>query len=184
MIKEKLTRFLTLVFVVSIIISACTGSKNRVFDLSFRLNKMKLFVPSNQLVVWLEKSDGSFVKTLFISEYLAYGGFNIPTICPDWSTKANWQESVPEDFDAITGATPQNGIVDLELQCLKKEVPEGNYNVMVEVHLAEDFNELYQGNLVVSRKKFSNELKVTYKPEKYSKMDSTDILSNVQVTCK
>ncbi len=42
-------------------------------------------VDLNQHFLWLKKPDGTFAKTLFVSEYLSYGGYNHPEICPDWS---------------------------------------------------------------------------------------------------
>ena len=67
------------------------SDKNRTIELSFQLNNAESFVPSDQMVVWMEQSDRSFVKTLYISEYLAYGGITLNFVCPDWFGRSNWR---------------------------------------------------------------------------------------------
>jgi len=88
----KKTKDLKVKLVFIVVFCLFTGFTNadvKKLEVTFQLNQMENFVPSNQLVIWLERPDGSFVKTLFISEYLAYGGYNLPEICSDWTSKAN-----------------------------------------------------------------------------------------------
>ena len=153
-----------------------------ILTVSFQMNEREGYPRSDQLVIWLEKPDGTFVKTLFVSDYLSYGGYNDPEICPGWTTKTDWEEASQEEFDAITGATPSIGLVNLELTCSSELVPKGDYHIFIEVHLTADYNELYSGLVKVSRRKrYSNQLLVSYKPEKYARA-TYDVLSNVQVS--
>lgn len=161
----------------------CTNLKTRTFELSFKMNMTETFTSSDQLVIWLEKPDSTFVKTLFLSEYLAYGGFAITSICPDWSGRVNWKELSKEEFDAITGATPGQGDVKLKLEVEKDNIPDGEYNIFIEVHLAENYNELYSATINLSNKKCIRDFNVTFIPEKYSKLTS-DHLSDVKISCK
>lgn len=156
-------------------------AKNRVLKVSFQMNEREEFERSDQLAIWLEKPDGTFVKTLFLSDYLSYGGFNDPLICSDWSSNTNWMETTEEEFDAVTGSTPQIGMVNLELKFPREVVPDGAYNIFIEVHLTGEFNELYSGNVEVSRKKFSNQLEVSYRPERHTKA-TYNVLSDVRVS--
>ncbi|MFH0756960.1 MAG: DUF2271 domain-containing protein [Bacteroidota bacterium] len=163
------------------VLPGCNRSTEWILDISFQLNEREEYPRSDQLVIWLEKSDGTFVTTLFVSEYLSYGGYNHPEICPDWTVKTDWEEASQEDFDAATGATPSIGQVNLAFVRSSKQVPKGEYNIYIEVHLIEDYNELYTGKVRISGRKYSNLLLVSYKPDQYSKA-TYDVLSNVQVS--
>ena len=159
----------------------CNRTREWILDVSFQLAEREGYPRSDQLVVWLEKPDGTFVKTLFVSEYLSYGGYNHPEICPDWSTKTNWEKASQEEFDAVTAATPSLGLVNMALSCTSVVVPRGEYNIFIEVHLTTDYNELYSGMVKVSGRKFNNNLTVSYKPERYHKA-TYDVLADVQVS--
>jgi hypothetical protein len=172
------------VILLAIFLMSASGSKDRKFEFRFQLNEIQSFVPSNQMAIWIEKPDGEMVKTLYLSEYLSYGGYNLPEICHEWSSKAKWDEVTKEEFDAVTGATPGTGEVELKLTCPAALLPDGKYKVFVEVHLVDNYNELYSSELEVSRKKGLGELKVTYIPGKCPKKTEGDLLTAVTVKLK
>ncbi len=138
-------------------------------------------MPSYQVAIWLEKLDGEYVKTLFVSDYLSYGGFNIPDICPDWAKKAQWADAPQEMVDAVTQATPDIGKVLFEFDIPKSGVPNGEYRYFIEIHITEDYNELYSGNIEIKDggNGSISEAVVTYIPKKHPK--ASGILSNVEV---
>lgn len=171
------------IIVISFFISGCANFRDRTIELSFRMNKVEALTSSDQMVVWIEKPDSTFIQTLFISEYLAYGGFNISSVCPDWSGRSGWKEISKENFDAVTGATPTPGKITFKLKVPKDKVPDGEYRVSVEVHLAENYNELYSGLINLSNKKCGGVMKVKYVPKKHP-LVSNNILSNVKIICK
>jgi hypothetical protein len=173
--------FVILLMVLGIFFPGCNRSREWILSVSFQLNELEDYTRSDQLVIWLEKPDGTFVKTLFVSEYLSYGGYNHPEICPSWATKTNWEEASQEEFDAVTSATPSIGSVNMELVCSNEQVPKGKYFIFVEVHLTADYNELYSGPVKVSGRKFNNQLQVSYQPDKYTNA-TYDVLSNVQIS--
>lgn len=144
------------------------------------MNEREEYPRSDQLVIWLEKPDGTFVKTLFVSEYLSYGGYNDPEICPDWSSNTNWEAVSEAEFDAVTGATPKVGIVRMEVVLPKEEVPRGEYILFAEVHLTADYNELHMGKIRVKRRDATSQLEVSYRPERYHAA-TYDILSEFSV---
>ena len=182
--KKAGSLFKAILLCLCIIISGYGKVKTRKFEITFQLNEIKSFVPSYQTAIWLERSDSSFVKTLFLSEYLSYGGYNIPAICSDWSSKTNWNDVTREEFDAVTSATPGAGMVKLKLESPADIIPDGKYRIFIEVHLAEEYNELYTGEVTFSGKKFKTSLQVNYLPGKYSKKSEGDLLSDVMVICK
>jgi len=70
---------------------------------------------------------------------------------------------------------------NMEFACSNEEVPKGEYRIFIEVHLTADYNELYSGKVKVSRRKYNNQLRVSYKPEKYTRA-TYDVLSSVQIS--
>ena len=173
--------FVAFIIGLGIFIPGCNQTREWILNVSFQMTELEGYPRSDQLVIWLEKLDGTFVKTLFVSEYLSYGGYNDPEICPDWVTKTNWEEASQEEFDAVTSATPAIGLVNMEFACSNEVVSKGEYRIFIEVHLTADYNELYSGMVRVSGRKFNNQLLAAYKPEKYPKA-THDVLSNVQIS--
>ena len=181
--KKKTILSVFIIFIIGLgeLFSGGNYLKDRILKISFLINEREDYSRSDQIAIWLEKPDGTFVKTLFLSDYLSYGGYNDPEICSDWSSNTNWEEASEEEFDAVTGPTPQIGMVNLELICPRDQVPNGKYNIFIEVHLTGDFNELHSGMVRVSRKKYSDELQVSYRPGKHIKA-THNILSDVHIS--
>lgn len=180
--KENIIRIMLVLSmgIFGLFFYACEGSGDRIVEVSFMLNPTEDYSRSDQLVIWLEKPDGTFVKTLFVSEYLSYGGYNDPDICPDWHSNTDWEMASQEEFDAVTAATPSIGAVNMQFNLTADQAPKGEYVIFVAVHLIEDYNEIYHKNIVLSRKGDSGELEPVYKPEKYHGA-SYDVLSDVLV---
>ena len=170
--------------VLFLLLISASGSKDRKLELKFHLNDIQSFVPSYQMAIWIENTDGTFIRTLFLSEYLSYGGYNLPEICPEWSKKAAWENVSKEEFDAVTGATPGTGEVDLKLTCPGNILPEGKYRLFVEVHLVDEYNELYTSDIEISGKKGTGEFKVSYINGKCPKKLEGDLLTGVTVKYK
>ena len=182
--RSSVTLLKALLICSCILISGYSKVKTRKFDITFQLNNIQSFVPSTQIAIWLEREDSSMVKTLFLSEYLSYGGYNIPSICREWSSETNWNEVTKEEFDAVTSATPGVGTVKLKLKSTADLIPDGKYRIFIEVHLADEYNELYSSEIIFTGKKVEYILKVSYIPGRYPKMIEGDLLSDVTVICK
>jgi hypothetical protein len=179
--KARTIIFRIALILLILVISGFGSARKRKFEITFHLNDIKSFAPSNQMAIWIEKPDSSLVKTLFLSEYLSYGGFNIKGICNEWSSKSHWSDVSTKEFDAVTSATPRIGDVKLNLEAPAGTIPDGMYMIFIEIHLSDEYNELYSGELTFTGKKNSCNLKVSYKPAKYPKKTEGDLLSDVQV---
>ena len=169
---------------LALLLAGFAGGKNRKFEFRFHMHDIQSFAPSCQMAIWLEKPDSSYVKTLYLSEYLSYGGYNEKEICHEWSVKANWSEVTKAEFDAATGATPSIGDVQLKVQCPVALLPEGEYLMFIEIHLVEDYNELYYCVVDISGKKSVTDFTVKYIPQRYAKKTEGDLLTGVQVISK
>jgi len=65
---------------------------------------------SNQFAVWIEDSEGSYVKTLYATRYTANGGWQRrATSIPVWVSRAGLADLSRAQVDALTGATPRTG---------------------------------------------------------------------------
>ncbi len=161
------------------IFSSCNLGHKRTIEISYRMKNVTQYKPSYQLAVWLEKPDSSFFKTLFVSDYLAYGGYLVAGICDTWSQKADWDKVSKEEFDAVSGATPKPGKVHLKLESRKDQIPDGEYILCLQVHL-KNINELYTGKVVFSGKKCHTHLT----PDKRLKPSEKIIISGIEILCK
>jgi len=128
--------------------------------------------PSYQIAVWLEKEDGQFVRTLFISEYLAYGGFNDPTICPEWSKIAGWDKATEAEYDAVSKPTPPVGSNTLKIDCEARGIEPGTYVYCAEVHIVENFNILYKGKIAIGGAAAEDTAVATYIPSKHESAEN------------
>jgi hypothetical protein len=160
----------------------CSGKQPSKLKFSFQLNEKEGFVPTNQLAIWIEKTDGNCFKTFFLCDYLAYGGFTDHTICPHWQCRDQWVNSSAEVIDAVSQATPDIGDVILEFDLPVNEMPPGKYQYCIEIHVAENYNELHHGDIEINGKDdpIIGKNQVSYTPEKYPK--GSNLLSNIQVT--
>ena len=168
-----------LIFLLGLfLITSC--AHKRTIEISYQMEDVKEFTPSYQLSIWLEKTDGTFVKTLFVSDYLAYGGYLEYGICPSWSKKANWDKTTKEELDAVSGATPDPGDVNLVVECSIDQIPDGEYNLFIQVHLKENLNDTYKGKVnFLSGKEMQVQLK-PYKTRKIENEEQKGVVSNIK----
>lgn len=129
-----------------------------IFCVSFNLFCAKINIAINpgimwekrapQLAIWLEDENQNYIETLFVTKGASKKAWKFspkegrPDSLPVWykSSKVNPAKQSDEVFDAVTSATPKNGIVvnsNLELQNKK------TYTIKVEVNQSFDYNEKY-----------------------------------------
>lgn len=106
---------------------------------------------SNQFAVWLEDMDGSFVKTIFVTRFIAGGGYNSrPEAIPTWVERSGLGSTGESDFDASTGATPKPGSLTYELDLTGPDgnvIPPGKYRFFVEGNLRWENRVVYSGEI-------------------------------------
>lgn len=148
-------------------------------EVAFVFGSPEGFQPSYQTALWLQDTKGQYVKSLFVSEYLAYGGFNDPTICPDWIKVANWDKATEADYDAVSRPTPPVGENALSINLKDKGIPPGTYEYLLEVHLVEKFNILCKGQIEIGNQAAESKPEVSYLPDKYPEAEG--VVSSVAV---
>jgi hypothetical protein len=135
--------------------------------------------PTYHTAIWLEDKAGKLVKTLFVSTELASKEFKMGNACPDWVKVAHW-ESVPKnDVEAVTAPTPSVGEAELSFDLAKLKIARGTYGFRFQVHVSEEYNLLYRGEVTVGGPDAVLTLETKLGP---GKLDTTDqFVKDVQV---
>jgi hypothetical protein len=94
---------------------------------------------SNQFAVWIENSQGQFVKTLYATRWTANGGWSRrPTSIPVWVKQSGLSEVPHEMIDTVSGATPRTGALTYVwdgTDIRGASVPAGDYVLIIEGNL-------------------------------------------------
>lgn len=79
--------------------------------LTVRLNfERSSTIASNQYAIWIENAVGEVVRTLYVSNFTANGGYQRREDCvPTWVAHAHPAQMSTDELDAISGATPRSG---------------------------------------------------------------------------
>lgn len=104
---------------------------------------------SNQYAVWIENSVGEVVRTLYVSNFTANGGYQRREDCvPTWVAHAHPAQMSTDELDAVSAATPRSG-QQTHVWDGKDErgnvVTEGEYRIYVEGTLYWSSTVLYSG---------------------------------------
>lgn len=104
---------------------------------------------SNQYAVWIENTAGEVVRTLYVSNFTANGGYQRREDCvPTWVAHAHPAQMSADELDAVSGATPRSG-QQAHTWDGKDErgnvVTEGEYRIYVEGTLYWSSTVLYSG---------------------------------------
>lgn len=146
--------------VLVVIIMSCTKSPaypeytgERV-EVTFTYNK-RSGLSSNQFVVWIEKENGDYVKTLFATKATVKKLYEKrPFSLLNWRKKADIQTMSSEVIDSFSGATPKAktqklkyswNITDTE----NNRLPNGIYRVYVEGTIYSEHNVVYSALITV-----------------------------------
>ena len=108
-------------------------------------------IASSQYAIWIEDEAGRLVRTLYATSFTAKGGYEYrKEALPVWVGKAKPQAMSSIQVDAITGATPQNGLLTYQWDGTDHQgnhVPAGKYTFFVEGTLYWESRVIYSGEL-------------------------------------
>lgn len=104
---------------------------------------------ANQSAVWIENADGELVKTLYVSNFTANGGYRSrPESLATWVSKANPADMGNSQVDAVSSATTQSGAQNYRWNGTDETgaaMPAGDYHVFVEGTMYWTSSVLYSG---------------------------------------
>ncbi len=167
-------RTLAAVLAITIVfICSCSAEKVKQEPTSFEHGKLTVSFEykeqsgyaSNQFAVWIEDIEGTYVNTLYVTEFTADGGYeDRPDSIPLWVEKSGLASMQEEEADAVTGATPDEGTLAYAWDLTDSKgnvVPPGEYKFFVEGSLRWKNRVLYSGIIHVG----GNEAAVEAEPE-------------------
>jgi hypothetical protein len=134
--------------------------------------------PTYHTAIWLEDTTGKLVQTLFVSNELSTTYYESGKACPDWVKQAGWAKATRSLINAVTGPTPNvsSGMMSFDLG--EKGIAPGKYRFRFQVNINDDYNVLFQGDLVVGNSEQELKIETLYLP---SKPDiGTDVVKDVK----
>jgi len=159
------------IFVLLFTVLACTGAQQKTppaaaAELSFSYTRLSGSA-SNQFAVWVEDSQGKYIKTLYATKYTANGGWKRrETSIPVWVKKSDLANLTSSQIDAITGATPKTGTLTYTWDGTDSDgavVSAGNYFLFLEGTLRWENQVLYRAPIRLGNGAAPAEVSVEYK---------------------
>ena len=121
---------------------------------------------SNQFAVWIEDSNGRYIKTLYATRYTANGGWRRrETSIPVWVRQSGLAGLTNAQIDVLTGATPRTGSLTYTwdgTDSLGAAVPSGDYIIFLEGTLRWENQVLYRAQIRFGRGPADAEVSVEY----------------------
>ena len=152
------------------------SAQTKTAEVSFSYLKQRGFA-SNQFAVWVEDSNGAYVKTLYATAFTAKGGWTYRELSlPEWVKKAGLA-SKPK-IDGVTGATPAAGKLTYVWDF--SGVKTGDYFVCLEATLRSEKRVLYRAKINTAKAS-------SVRPEPIYFGDNSEeraMISNVVITVK
>ena len=170
MIRNKKVCF-AILLVCALLLNTSFGlaAEQRIVNVTFNVARI-IGSASNQYAVWIEDSNGNYVRTLSATRFAARGGFNDrPDTLPIWVKASNWVNVTPNDIDAISTATPGTGVVTVPWDCKDAQgqvVPEGIYVYKVEGNISWEKRVIWTGTISVGQGPNSSVADAEYIPDK------------------
>lgn len=119
-----------------------------ILEISFEYTQQKT-IASNQFALWIEDSQGSLVKTLYVTRFTGQGGYKRrPESLPEWVKKADPSSWPKELIDAVATATPKSGLQVYTWDGRDEAgnlVAPGEYRFVLEANLLWSNRALYKG---------------------------------------
>ncbi len=131
---------------------------------------------SNQFAVWIEDANGKLVKTLFVTQFTANGGYEKrPDAIPVWVARSGIAQDTAQD--ATSGATPKSGslryVWDLTDETGAR-VADGTYTYYVEGTLRWKNHVLFSGEIDLNGEAASGEAASFEATAQYTYLASED----------
>lgn len=150
-------------------------------NVSFNLFNMGDPTPSRLTAIWLEDSDGNYIRSFHVSEWL-YKNYHNPSYCSTWHGKAVTSEGV---IDAVSQATPAFGDNTIETLLDTFDLERGDYYYCIESHVVQNVNMLFKALVTLDNGSGSSYTPAgTYEPDETTYAgyaNNEDVLKNVSM---
>ena len=156
---------LFLVLILTNAAAEAAAAELAVAELSFAFTRQS-GVASNQFAVWIEDSQGTYIKTLYATRYTAKGGWKRrASSIPQWVKQSGLSGMNRSQMDALTGATPKTGNLTYRwdgTDSRGEALPPGNYVIFLEGTLRWENQVLYRAPIQVGQGAKTAEVGVEY----------------------
>ncbi|AGK97021.1 DUF2271 domain-containing protein [Clostridium pasteurianum] len=133
--------------------------------IKYNLNYIRKLA-SNQVAVWIEDSQGNYIKSLYASKYTADGGYKQrPEALTEWISKSGWKNATKNEIDTVSGATQNPGNINLTWDCKDEKgaaVKPGKYIYIVEGNIYWGSRVLYKGDIEIGNSENTSNAKANY----------------------
>lgn len=147
------------------------GGSSGTLDVRFFFNTPASVEPTYHTAIWLEDTSGKMVKTLYVSQELSDTQYKVGDYCPDWVNKAHWEKAPKTEVAAVTAPTPSVGAAELSFDLAALGIAPGTYGFRFQVHVTEQYNVLYRGEVTVGGPGSDVKLETAFGP---GRLDSTE----------
>lgn len=159
------------------------AQNNKVVQINFDYTKREGFA-SNQIAVWVEDSNGNYIKTIYITDFTGKreGWKKRSQSLSNWQKKANAVKMSQAEIDSVSKATPKQGNVNIIWDCKGSDgklVKDGNYKIVVEATIYQENNVLYTAEINIGN---SANSKIAVPKYSTSSAKDMDIIKNVKVS--
>lgn len=132
---------------------------------------------SNQVVVWIEDQNGTYIDTVYVTRFTSAGGLlKRPNSLPTWVQKSRWDPNDVERVHAVTQATPtQKGPLAVAWDCTDEKgqpVPAGNYVYLVETNIDGENRIIWRGSFTVGGPEMQAPATAEYLPETAAELEA------------
>jgi hypothetical protein len=142
-----------------------------VLEVKFFFNTPSNVEPTYHTAIWLEDTNGKMAKTLYVSQELSDTQYKVGDACPDWVNKAQWEKAPKTEVAAVTAPTPSVGMGELRFDLATLGIAPGTYGFRFQVHVTDQYNVLYRGQVTVGGPGGEVKLETAFGP---GKLDSTE----------
>jgi len=140
---------------------------------------------SNQYAIWIENSQGQYIKTLYATRWTANGGYSRrPTSIPLWVRQSILADMTRTQVDTVSGATPRTGTVTYVWDGTDDRgllVPDGNYVMILEGTLRWENQVYYRAAVALGQGVAEPRVSVEYVSEDRDTTAERSMISDVRV---
>lgn len=145
--------------------------------ISFDFNRVTPDYANNQFAVWMEDMNGNLIKTIFVTQFTAEGGWDYrDDALPTWTKKSRISTLKKKEVDAISGATPKAQRLVYKWRGEDAEnrfLPAGKYRYVIEANYYWDAVVVHSGTIKIGDKRDKHRADANDSAKKY------DIIENV-----
>lgn len=153
----KLKYFMAILLIIfTALLCFAQDKKSGTVEISFVYTKQSGF-GSNQFAVWIENSNGDFIKTIYATNFTARGGWERRAASlSEWVKKSGLAKLSKTEIDAFSSATPGTGELKYIWNCTDKtgkQIADGEYKFFVEGTLRGENSVIYSGIIKIGKEK-------------------------------